>query len=222
MAQTPVVYAAEEIRDPQTEKAPAARAWLGALKCVLHHHAFLHMTEMPAYETVRVGRSTARPQTSKLSQPPSVCGAAIFCHRCRAVAHRATSPRAVPEATSGKCQIAERKGHSPGQTSLKPSRALHALGCTALSRLYACPGQFPLRLSVPTIIKQRETLPDGLDSLTICHSAKLCHSRRMFSPGATYAKPADAVNLAPAAQWRGAPVSGLRLLRFRPRVRLFC
>jgi hypothetical protein len=84
------------------------------------------------------------------------------------------------------------------------------------------PGQFPLRPNVPTIIKQRETLPDGLDSLTICHSAKLCHSRRRFSPTATYAKPADPVNLAPVAQWRGAGVSGLRLLRFRLRIGLFC
>ncbi len=81
------------------------------------------------------------------------------------------------------------------RTGLRRRSMLRSHGCQ--SPLCAPPDSSHCALSVPRIIRQRETLLDGSDSPRVCHSPKPCDSWWRFSPGANYAKPADPVNLAP-------------------------
>jgi hypothetical protein len=132
-------------------------------------------------------------------------------HLCVALPSSLTAVERLPTEQTSPCltgDLGKMRDCGAERSFAKPKlrSSLHRRSMLSVARLSVAamraPRQFRLRVSVPTIIRRRKTLPDGLDSLSVCHSAKPCDSWWLFSPGANYAKPADPVNLAPAAQWR--------------------
>jgi hypothetical protein len=155
--------------------------------------------------------------------PGSELQSCLSRHLCVALPSSLTAVERLPTEQAPPCAVPDWRPHKNPrlrggavirQAKLEPSQALHTLGCTALTAAMDAPRHFPTSSGVHQRSSSSANAARWSDSLRDCHSAKPCDSWWLLSPAANYAKPADPVNLAAAAQWP-VPCAGASALEPR-------